>query len=72
MIGVLAVLALLAFLFWLAFHITGTLLSASIWFFVKLPLAIVVASIGLAFCMTILLIPVGGKCFQFAGSLLFG
>lgn len=72
MIEIIIGLALLTFLFWLIFHVTGALLSAAIWLFVKLPLAIILACLGLVCCVTILLIPIGGKCFRFAGSILFG
>lgn len=72
MIGIITGLALLTFLFWLGFHVTGALLSAVIWLFVKLPFAIILACLGLVCCVTILLIPIGGKCFSFAGSILFG
>lgn len=72
MIEMIVVLALLTFLFWLEYHITGALLSAAIWLFIKLPLAIVMSCIGLVCCIMILLIPIGSKCFKFAGSILFG
>lgn len=72
MVGVIIRLAVLTLLFRIGFHITGALLSAAIWLFVKLPLAIIIGCLGLVCCMTILLIPIGGKCFKFAGSILFG
>lgn len=72
MIEMIITLAVLCFLFWIGFHITGALLSATIWLFVKLPLAIIMVCLGLVCCVTILLIPIGGKCFKFAGSILFG
>jgi len=71
MIEIIITLAVLTLLFWIGFHITGALLSAAIWLFVKLPLAIIMACLGLVCCVTILLIPIGGKCFKFAGSILF-
>ena len=64
-------LAVLMFLFWLGFHITGALLSAFIWLVIKLPFAIIVFCLGLACCATILLIPIGIKCFGLAGRILF-
>ena len=64
-------LAVLTFLFWLGFSITGAMLSAVIWITIKLPLAIIIFCLGLACCITILLIPLGLKCFSFAGKLLF-
>ena len=64
-------LALLTGLFWLGYHITGALLSATIWLFIKLPLAIIIFCLGNVCCVTILLIPVGLKCFGLAGKILF-
>lgn len=72
MVGVIIRLAVLTLLFRIGFHITGALLSAAIWLFVKLPLAIIIGCLGLVCCMTILLIPISGKCIKFAGSILFG
>ena len=66
MIGFIIALALLTFLFWLGFHITGALLSAAISLFIKLPFALILGCLGLTCCITILLIPLGGKCFKFA------
>ena len=70
MLEIIVGLALLTFLFWLGFHITGALLSAAIWLFIKLPIAIFLGCIGLALCITILLIPLGIKCFKFAFSVI--
>ncbi len=72
MVEIIIVLAALTLLFWLGFHITGALLSAAIWLFVKLPLAIIMACLGLVCFVTILLIPIGDKCFKCSGSILFG
>ena len=63
-------LTLLTFLFWLGFHITGALLSAAIWLFIKLPIAVILGCLGLILCITMLLIPLGIKCFKFAFSVL--
>lgn len=71
MIEIIVILALLTFIFWFGFHFTWALLSLTIWMFVKLPLAVLMTCIGLICCVTILLIPIGGKCFSFAGSILF-
>lgn len=68
---IIIVLAVLTFLFWLGFSITGALLSACIWLIIKLPIAVIVFSIGLACCITILLIPLGFRCFKLAGRILF-
>jgi hypothetical protein len=64
-------LAVLSFLFWLGFKITGAMLAAAIWITIKLPLAIIFGCLGIVCCVTILLIPVGGKCFKLAGKILF-
>ena len=66
MLEIIVSLAILTFLFWLGFHITGALLSAAIWLFIKLPIAIFLGCIGIALCVIILLIPLGLKCFKFA------
>ena len=70
MIEILITLAVLTVLFWIGFHVTGALLSATIWLFIKLPLALLLGCLGLICCMTILLIPLGGKCFMFAFEVL--
>lgn len=64
-------LAVLTFFLWLGYKITGTLLSAAIWLFIKLPFAIILFCLGLALCATLLLIPLGIMCFKFAFSILF-
>ncbi len=70
MIGLLITLAVLTVLFWLGYHVTGALLSAAIWLFIKLPFAIILGCLGLICCVTILFIPLGGKCFKFALNVL--
>ncbi len=70
MIELIITLAVLTFLFWLGYKITGALLSALIWLFFKLPFAILLFALGLALCATIILIPLGLKCFGFAFSVL--
>jgi len=71
MIEIIITLAVLFVLFWIGYHVTGALLSAAIWLFIKLPFAIIMACLGVVFCVTILLIPLGVKCFKFAGNILF-
>ncbi len=66
MLQIIIILALLTFLFWLGFHITGALLSAAVWLLIKLPIALLIGCLGLVLCITILLIPLGMKCFKFA------
>lgn len=70
MLELLIVLAILTGLFWIGYHVTGALLSAAIWLFIKLPFAMILGCLGLAFCITILLIPLGIKCFKFAFDVL--
>lgn len=70
MIELFLMLIILTILFWVGFHITGALLTALIWLCIKLPLALIIMCLGLVFCVTILLIPLGGKCFKFALDIL--
>lgn len=70
MIEILITLAVLTVLFWIGFHVTGALLSATIWLFIKLPFALLLGCLGLICCITILLISLGGKCFMFALKIL--
>lgn len=65
------ILAVVAVLFWLGFRLTGAFLSALFWLFIKLPLAVVVFCVGIAFCATLILIPVGVKFFPLALKILF-
>ncbi|MBR2402819.1 MAG: hypothetical protein IKB01_08660 [Lachnospiraceae bacterium] len=57
-------------MFWIGFHITGALLSAAIWLFIRLPLALIIGCLGLVLCITIVLIPLGIKCFKLAFKIL--
>lgn len=70
MIELLIALVVLTAFFWIGYHVTGALLAAAIWLFVKLPIALFLGCVGLALCVTILLIPLGIKCFKFAFSVL--
>ena len=70
MIGIIITLAILFVLFWIGYHVTGALLAASIWLFIRLPFALILGCLGLVCCITILLIPLGGKCFKFAFEVL--
>ena len=54
MFEILITLAVLTFLFWIGFHVTGALLSAAIWLFIKLPIALILGGLGLVCCITIL------------------
>ena len=71
MFKIVFILALLMILCWTGIHITGLLLSAIIWIAFKLPLAIIVLGTGVACCLTLLLIPVGIRCFGLVGKILF-
>ena len=66
-----ALLAILTFMFWFAFKITGAVLSAVIWLVIKLPIAMIIFCLGIVCCATLLLIPVGIKLFKLAGTVLF-
>ena len=70
MLGVIISLGLLTIFFWLCFKFTGAVFSVLFWLFVKLPCAIILAILGVVFCITILLIPVGKGCLGLAGDLL--
>lgn len=63
-------LAFLTFALWIGFKLTGALLSAAIWLLIKIPLAMVFLVLGLVFCCTIILIPVG-LCFLKLGIRFF-
>lgn len=67
----LLILLVVVLLFWLGFRITGALLSAAFWLCIKLPLALVVFCLGIVLCATLILIPVGLRCFRLAGKILF-
>ena len=59
MFGFIVGLAVLVFMLWLGFKLTGALLAACIWLFIEVPLAFCAWTIGLVLCCTIILIPVG-------------
>ena len=70
MLGVIIILGLLTILFWICFKFTGAVFSVLFWLFIKLPCAIILAMLGVLFCITIILIPVGKGCLGLAGDLL--
>ena len=70
MLGVIISLGLLTIFFWICFKFTSIVFLVLLWLFVKLPCAIILVLIGVVFCVTILLIPVGKGCFSLAGDLL--
>lgn len=57
-------LAILIFLLWIGYHLTGALLAALLWLCIKLPCAIIVGCLGIVCCASMLLIPIGLRCFQ--------
>ena len=63
-------LGFLTFMLWLGFKLTGALLSACIWAFIKVPLGFCAWGIGLVLCCTIILIPVGLWFFKIGFKLL--
>ena len=68
---IMLVLGLLSFLLWVGFKLTGALLSACIWLFVKVPIALVLGLLGVVFCCTLILIPVGVKLVKSGIKFLF-
>lgn len=64
MFGFLLTLLLLTFLFWIGFKLTGAVLVAAVWLFIKVPIGILILLLGLVLCCTILLIPVGWGFFK--------
>lgn len=70
MFELLLTLAILVALFWIGFKFSSLMLSIVIWLCFKLPFAMLLFAIGLACCITLLLIPLGLKCFSFALDIL--
>ena len=56
-------LIILGTLLWAGLKITGVLLSAIVWVFINLPVALVLWGLALACCCTVILIPIGIKLF---------
>ncbi len=63
-------LLVLTVLLGIGFAITGAILSACIWAFIKLPLGLICVFLGIALCCTILLIPLGLGMMKLGGSLM--
>lgn len=57
--GFIVGLAVLTFVLWIGFKLTGALLSAAVWLFIRIPLALAAFVLGLVLCCTIILIPAG-------------
>lgn len=70
MISFLFVMFVLMFVFWFGFKITGALLATFIWLFIEIPLALLTFLLGLVFCCTIILLPLGMGCFKLGSRLL--
>ena len=56
----------------IGYAVTGALLSMVIWMVIRLPLALILFATGLGLCVTILLFPLGLKCFGLGGKVLLG
>lgn len=72
-IGLFLVLMLLIFLpmlLWLAFTLTGGILMAACWLFIKLPLSLICFVLAVVFCLTLILIPLGIVFFKIGFRLL--
>ena len=52
-------LLLLTILFGIAYKITGAILKACVWLLILLPIGLILSGVGVIFCCTIILIPVG-------------
>ncbi|MGN0377162.1 MAG: YccF domain-containing protein [Suilimivivens sp.] len=72
MITLILIAALLIVLLILSmcFHLVGGVLKLVLKLLICLPCALVMAVVGLAFCCTLILIPLGIGCFKLAGCLL--
>ena len=63
-------LAILSGLFWVGLTITGAMLTAFVWLFIKLPVALLIWLLAIACCCTLILIPVGIKLFAAGGKII--
>ena len=59
MISFILCLLLLTILFGIAYKITGAILKACVWLLILLPIGLILSGVGVIFCCTIILIPVG-------------
>lgn len=64
MISLFIGLVILFAMLWLGYKVTGVLIMAFIWLFIKLPIAVVLFALALVCCCTIILIPVAGSLFK--------
>lgn len=54
----------------LCFHLVGGVLKLAFKLLICLPCALIMAVVGVVFCCTLILIPLGIGCFKLAGCLL--
>ncbi|MDO4466089.1 MAG: hypothetical protein Q4C49_03655 [Bacillota bacterium] len=59
-------------LFSIGFAITGAILSAILWFCIQLPVGLICIILGIAFCLTILLFPLGKFFCKLGIHIMFG
>ena len=64
MFGFMFGLIVLCVLFWLGLKVTGAILTACIWLFIKVPLAMICLVLGVLFCITLVFIPIGAVCLK--------
>lgn len=64
------IMLLLSALFGVAFFFTGAIFSVLFYLLIKIPVAILLAGLGLVMCCTIILIPAGLAFFAAAGRML--
>jgi len=62
-------LCFLFVMFYIGFKITGAILSAIFWVCFKIPFGLVIMALGLCFCVTIILFPIGKKLFVYGFKL---
>lgn len=70
MFSVMFALAFMSFLFWIGFKLTGAVLLALVWLFIKLPLGVLVLFAGVIICCTVILIPAGVKLIKIGFELI--
>lgn len=70
MLGFIIILGILSVTLWIGYKITGVLFAACVWLFIKVPCAIIIGAFGVVLCITILLMPIGMRCFKLAVKLL--
>lgn len=66
----LSLILLLGVMLWVGFKLTGAVLMAVLWLFVKVPIGLIAFMIGIICCCTLILIPVGICLFKVGVSLI--